>query len=148
MPVSIFIGVMTMALLIFESIGMSELVLIGIVALIIFGPRKLPQLARKAGKTMNDLRKATGEFKETWEKEVDLSELEEVQTEKTVSRPTTFNATESTDVIEMPKVSTSTSKQPMLFEATEEVEEKQESLPNTDHQTDASSNKTEKGEWF
>jgi Tat protein translocase TatB subunit len=78
---------------------MSELVLIGIVALIIFGPRKLPQLARKAGKTMNDLRKVTGEFKETWEKEVDLSELEEVQTEKTVSRPTTFNATESTDVI-------------------------------------------------
>ena len=71
-----------------------------------------------------------------------------MQTEKTVSRPTTFNATESTDVIEMPKVSTSTSKQPMLFEATEEVEEKQESLPNTDHQTDASSNKTEKGEWF
>jgi len=41
------------------------------VALIVFGPRKLPDLARTIGKTMADFRKVTGEFKQTWEKEVE-----------------------------------------------------------------------------
>ena len=58
-----------MYLFILESIGMSELILIGMVALIVFGPRKLPEMARTVGKTMADFRKTTNEFKETWEKE-------------------------------------------------------------------------------
>ena len=41
-----------MVLFIFESIGTSELLLVGIVALIFLGPRKLPELAKKAGKIM------------------------------------------------------------------------------------------------
>lgn len=57
-------------LFIFESIGTSELILIGLVALIVLGPRKLPQMARTFGKTMADLRRSTNEFKETWEREV------------------------------------------------------------------------------
>jgi sec-independent protein translocase protein TatA len=63
-----------MFLFIFESFGTSELILIGIVALIVFGPRKLPQMARTIGKTMADFRKTTHEFKSTWEKEVDFAE--------------------------------------------------------------------------
>lgn len=51
---------------------MQELVLIGAVALIVFGPRKLPQMARTVGKVMAEFRKATSDFKETWEKEVDF----------------------------------------------------------------------------
>lgn len=50
---------------------MQELILIGVVGLIILGPRKLPQLAKTIGKTMADFRKITGEFKSTWEKEVE-----------------------------------------------------------------------------
>lgn len=65
-----------MFLFIFESFGTSELILIGIVALIVFGPRKLPQMARTIGKTMADFRKTTHEFKATWEKEVDLAATE------------------------------------------------------------------------
>jgi Tat protein translocase TatB subunit len=65
-----------MFLFIFESFGTSELILIGIVALIVFGPRKLPQMARTIGKTMADFRKTTHEFKATWEKEVDFAETE------------------------------------------------------------------------
>ncbi|CAN5664650.1 hypothetical protein BH20ACI4_BH20ACI4_08550 [soil metagenome] len=65
-----------MYLFILESIGTSELILIGIVALIIFGPRKLPQMARTIGKTMADFRKTTNEFKSTWEKEVKNVETE------------------------------------------------------------------------
>lgn len=59
-------------LFILESIGTSELILIGLVALIIFGPRKLPEFARMLGKAMNEFRRTTDDFKETWAREVDL----------------------------------------------------------------------------
>ena len=63
-----------MFLFILESIGTSELILIGIIALIFLGPRKLPQIARTIGKTMADLRNTTNEFKSTWQREVDFEE--------------------------------------------------------------------------
>ncbi len=66
-----------MFLFIFESIGMTELFFIGVVALIVFGPRKLPQMARTIGKAMAEFRKATSDFKETWEKEVDFEEFKD-----------------------------------------------------------------------
>jgi sec-independent protein translocase protein TatB len=61
-------------LFIFESIGTQELLLIGIVALIFLGPRRMPEMARKLGKIMSDFRKTTSEFKETWEREVNFDE--------------------------------------------------------------------------
>lgn len=66
-----------MFLFIFESIGMQELILIGAIALIVFGPRKLPQMARTVGKMMAEFRKATSDFKETWEREVDFEEFKD-----------------------------------------------------------------------
>ena len=63
-----------MFLFILESIGTSELILIGIIALIFLGPRKLPQIARTIGKTMADFRNTTHEFKSTWEREVNFQE--------------------------------------------------------------------------
>lgn len=65
-----------MFLFIFESIGTSELILIGIIALIFLGPRKLPQIAKTIGKTMADFRNTTNEFKSTWEREVNFDEEE------------------------------------------------------------------------
>ncbi len=59
-------------LFILESIGTTELILIGLVALIVFGPRKLPELARMLGKAMNEFRRTTDDFKQTWEREVDF----------------------------------------------------------------------------
>lgn len=63
-----------MYLFIFESIGTQELLLIGIVALIFLGPRKLPQIAKTIGKTLADFRNTTSEFKETWQREVNFEE--------------------------------------------------------------------------
>ncbi|MEO8041190.1 MAG: twin-arginine translocase TatA/TatE family subunit [Acidobacteriota bacterium] len=63
-----------MFLFILESIGTSELILIGIIALIFLGPRKLPQIAKTIGKTMADFRNTTHEFKSTWEREVNFAE--------------------------------------------------------------------------
>jgi len=57
-------------LFIFETLGTSELLLILVVALIVFGPRKLPQLSRQLGKSLADFRRASEDFKQTWEKEV------------------------------------------------------------------------------
>jgi sec-independent protein translocase protein TatB len=64
-------------LLILESIGTSELILIGVIALIFLGPRKLPGIARTIGKYMAEFRQTTSDFKSTWEKEVDFAMEEE-----------------------------------------------------------------------
>lgn len=61
-----------MFLFIFESIGTSELLLIGVIALIFLGPRKMPEIARKIGKIMAEFRSTTQEFKSTWEHEVNF----------------------------------------------------------------------------
>ena len=63
-----------MFLFILESLGTSELILIGILALVLLGPRKLPEIARKAGKIMAEFRGTAAEFKETWQREVNFEE--------------------------------------------------------------------------
>ena len=55
---------------ILDSLGSTELIFILIVALIFFGPRKLPQLAKSMGKGLAEFRKASDDFKRTWEREV------------------------------------------------------------------------------
>ena len=64
--------------LILDSLGSTELLFILVVALIFFGPRKLPELARSMGKGLAEFRKASDDFKRTWEREV---ELESARTE-------------------------------------------------------------------
>jgi sec-independent protein translocase protein TatA len=59
-------------LLILDSVGNSELLLILAAALIFFGPRRLPQLSRQIGKSLNEFRRASEDFKRTWEREVNF----------------------------------------------------------------------------
>lgn len=63
-----------MLLLILDSLGGTELLVILVVALVIFGPRKLPQLSRSLGRSLADFKRASHEFKETWEKEARMSD--------------------------------------------------------------------------
>src|SRR5438094_10617847 len=63
-------------LLILDSLGSSELLVILGAALIFFGPRKLPQLSRQIGKSLSEFRRASEDFKRTWEREVNLENLE------------------------------------------------------------------------
>lgn len=58
----------------FGSIGMPELVIILVIALIVFGPRKLPELGRSLGKSIGEFRKASNELKSTLEEEIRLEE--------------------------------------------------------------------------
>lgn len=57
------------------GLGMSEVVLILVIALIVFGPRKLPELGKSLGQAMAQFRKASDEFKRTWEQEVELENV-------------------------------------------------------------------------
>ncbi|MEP6742004.1 MAG: twin-arginine translocase TatA/TatE family subunit [bacterium] len=63
-----------MVLLILESLGSTELLFILAMALVFFGPRKLPQLSRSLGKSMAEFRRASEDFKRTWDREANLEE--------------------------------------------------------------------------
>jgi len=69
----------------FPSLGMPELLIIGVVALIVFGPRKLPELGRSLGKSLQEFRRATNELKHTLDEEISIEERKE---ERKVVAPT------------------------------------------------------------
>src|SRR6187200_2428885 len=61
----------------FGSIGMPELIIIFVIALIIFGPRKLPELGRSLGKSLAEFKRASNELKTTLEEEIRLEEQQQ-----------------------------------------------------------------------
>jgi len=73
----------------FGSIGMPELIIIFVIALIIFGPRKLPELGRTLGKSLAEFKRATNELKSTLEDEIRLEEQQLQRTEAKAAAQTT-----------------------------------------------------------
>ena len=65
----------------FGSLGMPELIVIFVIALIIFGPRKLPELGRSLGKSIAEFKRASNELKSTLEEEIRLEEQKQKQEE-------------------------------------------------------------------
>ena len=61
----------------FNSLGMTEIVIILVIALIIFGPRRLPDLGRSLGKSIGEFRRASNELKSTLEEEIRMEEVKE-----------------------------------------------------------------------
>jgi len=64
---------------VFGTIGMPELILIFVVALLLFGPRKMPQIGRSIGRALGEFRRASNDFKRTIEDEVAADEIREVE---------------------------------------------------------------------
>ena len=64
----------------FGSIGMPELMIIFVIALIIFGPRKLPELGRSMGRSLSEFKRASNELRSTLD--------EEIRVEQTKPEPT------------------------------------------------------------
>jgi sec-independent protein translocase protein TatA len=74
----------------FGSIGMPELIIILVIALIIFGPRKLPELGKSLGRSLNEFKKASTDLQNTLEQEIKIEEQKDAATkakqeEKTAS---------------------------------------------------------------
>ena len=66
--------------LMFGSLGFQEMILIFIIALIVFGPKRLPEIGRTIGKALGEFKKATDDFKSTIEREVHVEELKQLAT--------------------------------------------------------------------
>ena len=65
----------------FGNIGFPELIAILTIALLIFGPKKLPEVGRSIGKAIREFRKTSDEIKGKIEEEIQASELKDIQNE-------------------------------------------------------------------
>ncbi len=86
---------------ILDSLGSTELFFILVIALIFFGPRKLPQLAKSMGKGLAEFRKASDDFKRTWEREVALEAARTDTTENSILADES-QATYPTETVDQP----------------------------------------------
>ena len=64
------------------QLGIQELILIFVVALLVFGPKKLPELGKSLGKGLREFRRATNDLKATWEDQVRDTEAELADTKR------------------------------------------------------------------
>src|SRR3989304_745373 len=63
----------------FGSIGGPELLLVFVLALLLFGPRKLPEIGKAIGKTLAEFKRATNDFHSSLEREIELEKLRELK---------------------------------------------------------------------
>jgi sec-independent protein translocase protein TatA len=59
------------------NLGMPEIIVIFVLALIVFGPRKLPEIGKSLGKGLAEFKKASNDLRRTWEEEVNLDKEKE-----------------------------------------------------------------------
>jgi len=78
------------------GLGMPEVLLILVIALIVFGPRKLPELGKSMGQAMFQFRKASDDFKRTWEQEVEYERGRKTDNQ-TTSPSQDYSSTETND---------------------------------------------------
>ncbi len=65
----------------FGSIGLPEIIIILAIALLVFGPKKLPEVGRSIGKALREFRRTSDEIKDKIEEEIQADELREIKDE-------------------------------------------------------------------
>lgn len=63
----------------FGNIGLPEMIVIMAVALLVFGPKKLPEIGRSLGKAVRDFKKSTEEIKDRFEEQIRVDEFKNIQ---------------------------------------------------------------------
>ena len=84
------------------GIGMPELMLIFVLALLVFGPKELPKIARTLGKAMAELRRASDELRDGIQREIELAEREEAPSSPPEAAPSTTLAEGASPALETP----------------------------------------------
>jgi TatA/E family protein of Tat protein translocase len=87
----------------FGSIGMPELIIILVIALIIFGPRKLPELGKSLGRSLNEFKRASTDLQNTLEQEIRLEEQKEQAAKTRPAETPTPTAADTTDAGTVPR---------------------------------------------
>lgn len=71
----------------FGPLGMPELIIIALIALFVFGPRKLPELMRSLGKSLAEFKRASNDLKNTLDEEIRLEESRETRSQASSAPP-------------------------------------------------------------
>ncbi len=95
----------------FGSLGLPELLLIFIVALLVFGPKRLPEIGRTLGKALGEFKKATDDLKSTIEREVQVEEMKQIGSQVT-SAPHVVSRDEPAAAINVEPTSTAPHAEP------------------------------------
>lgn len=74
-------------------VGMPELIIILVIALIIFGPRKLPELGKSLGRSLNEFKRASQDLQNSLEQEIKLEEQKETREKAEKAKAETDAAT-------------------------------------------------------
>jgi sec-independent protein translocase protein TatA len=69
------------------SLGIQEMIVIFVIALIVFGPKKLPEIGKSLGKGIAEFKKASSELVNTWEKDVEAEKTKELSTPDPTGKP-------------------------------------------------------------
>jgi TatA/E family protein of Tat protein translocase len=86
------------------NLGMPEMIFIFLLALVLFGPKKLPELGRQLGKALAEFKKASNEFKSQLETEMMNIELEERAKREPEPAPKILPAEKLFDTVSVPPI--------------------------------------------
>jgi Tat protein translocase TatB subunit len=137
--------------LILESLGSTELLFILVMALVFFGPRKLPQLSRTIGKSLSDFRRASDDFKSTWNREVNMEELNALANfdEPVNARSNSILDTQpSSQPLQAPSIQAVTPDRVIARERVSEMTSPSVEPTSDQESTEATSSNSHKHEWL
>jgi sec-independent protein translocase protein TatA len=69
------------------NLGIQEMIVIFVIALIVFGPKKLPEIGKSLGKGIAEFKKASNELVQTWEHDVEVEKTKEASAADTTGKP-------------------------------------------------------------
>jgi len=118
------------------GIGMPELIVILVIALIVIGPKKLPDLAKALGKGMAEFRKATQEIKDSLDVEDEFNEVKE----------DLVDSISGLDIPQEPELSKPTESEELSYKDMDEVTEDPEKIKNDTQEDKETLNGSDKEE--